>query len=73
MLDGYARLDSSIEVKRDGEIVATGKLARLQSGKQDVKQIETNEECGILFEGKPLVLEGDILQIYHEEKVIDKL
>lgn len=73
VLDGYARLDSSIEVKRDGEIVATGKLARLQSGKQDVKQVETNEECGILFEGKPLVLEGDILQMYHEDKVIDKL
>jgi translation initiation factor IF-2 len=73
VLDGYALLNSFIEVKREGEIVATGKLARLQSGKQDVKRIETNEECGILFEGKPLVLEGDILQIYHEDKVIDKL
>lgn len=73
VLDGYARLDSFIEVKREGEIVATGKLARLQSGKQDVKQVETNEECGILFEGKPLIMEGDILQVYHEDKVIDKL
>ena len=73
VLDGYARLNSFIEVKREGEIVATGKLARLQSGKQDVKEVETNEECGILFEGKPLVLEGDILQMYHEDKVIDKL
>ncbi len=73
VLDGYARLDSFIEVKREGEIIATGKLARLQSGKQDVKQVETNEECGILFEGKPLIMEGDILQVYHEDKVIDKL
>lgn len=73
VLDGYARLDSFIEVKREGEIIATGKLARLQSGKQDVKQVETNEECGILFEGKPLIIEGDILQVYHEDKVIDKL
>ena len=62
-----------VEVKRDSEIVITGKLTRLQSGKQDVKIVETNEECGLLFDGKPLIQVGDILQIYHEDKVIDKL
>ena len=73
VLDGYINLDSFIEVKREGEIVITGKLTRLQSGKQDVKKVETNEECGLLFEGKPLIQVGDILQAYHEDKVIDKL
>lgn len=73
VLDGYAKLDSLVEVKRDSEIVITGKLTRLQSGKQDVKIVETNEECGLLFDGKPLIQVGDILQIYHEDKVIDKL
>jgi len=73
VLDGYAALDSVIEVKRDQELIAVGKLARLQSGKQDVKRVEFNEECGILFEGKPLIMIGDILQAYHEDKIIDKM
>jgi translation initiation factor IF-2 len=73
VLDGYVALDSKLEVKRDQEIIAVGKLTRLQSGKQDVKRVETNEECGVLFEGKPLILEGDILQAYHEDEVIDKM
>lgn len=73
VLDGYVTLNSFIEVKREGEIVATGKLTTLQSGKQDVKRVETNEECGILFEGKPLIMVGDILQAYHEDEIVDKL
>jgi translation initiation factor IF-2 len=73
VLDGYVAMDSHIEVKRDQEIIAVGKLVRLQSGKQDVKRVEFNEECGLLFEGKPLILVGDILQAYHEDKVVDKM
>ncbi len=73
VLDGYVNVNSKLEVKRGLELVAVGKLTRLQSGKQDVKRVETNEECGVLFEGKPLVLEGDILQAYHEDEVIDKM
>ena len=71
VLDGYIRNGSSATIKRAGEIITTGKITQLQSGKQDVKEVETNEECGILFEGQPLIEEGDILEAHHEEVVKD--
>jgi translation initiation factor IF-2 len=71
VLDGYIRSGSSVTVKRDGEIIATKKISQLQSGKQDVKEIETNDECGLFFEGAPVIEEGDILEAYHEEEIKD--
>jgi translation initiation factor IF-2 len=71
VLDGYIRSGSSVAVKRAGELIATKKIVQLQSGKQDVKEIQTNDECGLLFEGAPIIEEGDILEAYHEEEVKD--
>ncbi|MGI5827344.1 MAG: translation initiation factor IF-2 [Patescibacteria group bacterium] len=71
VLDGYVRSGSSVDIKRAGEIVATRKIAQLQSGKLDVKEIQTNDECGLLFEGQPIIKEGDILEAYHEEEIKD--
>jgi translation initiation factor IF-2 len=69
VLDGYIRSGSSVDIKRAGEIVATRKIAQLQSGKLDVKEIQTNDECGLLFEGQPIIEEGDILEAYHQEEI----
>jgi translation initiation factor IF-2 len=73
VLDGEISNGGLIEVSRDGEIIVYGKLARLQSGKQDVSSVEANIECGIKYEGKPLIIVGDILNVYHEDKIIEKL
>ncbi len=69
VLDGLIENDSLIEVIRDKNIVTRGKLIKLQSGKQDVSFVESGE-CGIKYEGKPLIIEGDILEIFKEEKII---
>ena len=74
VLDGVLQNDSLIEVKREGDnLVCTGKLTRLQSGKQDVKEVEKDQEAGLRYEGKPLIMVDDILVVYKEEKVIDKI
>jgi translation initiation factor IF-2 len=69
VIDGRAETNSLIEVRRDKEILAEGKLAKLQIAKQDVSIVETNQECGINFEGNPVIKEGDILQFYKLEKI----
>ncbi|MFH0923574.1 MAG: translation initiation factor IF-2 [Candidatus Falkowbacteria bacterium] len=61
--------NSLIDVYRDKEVIASGKLTKLQSGKQDVRSVETDQECGIQYEGKPLIKEGDILQVWKEERI----
>ena len=74
VLDGVLKNDSLIEVKRAGDnLVCLGKLTRLQSGKQDVVEVLKDQEAGLRYEGKPLVLVDDILVVYKEERVIDKI
>ncbi len=69
VIDGKIETDSLIEVLRDKEIISEGKLAQLQIAKQNVKTVEANQECGINFEGKPVIQAGDILQFYKMEKI----
>jgi len=68
IIDGHAEVRSFIEVMRDKQILAEGKLTKLQIAKQDVSIVETNQECGLSYEGKPVVKTDDILQFYKMEK-----
>ncbi|MBU4347320.1 translation initiation factor IF-2 [Patescibacteria group bacterium] len=73
VIEGRVEAGGLVEVLRDKQIIGAGKLAKLQSGKQDVNEVEINQECGIQYEGKPVIKEGDILQFYKEEKVYKKI
>ncbi|PIR66376.1 MAG: hypothetical protein COU51_04260, partial [Parcubacteria group bacterium CG10_big_fil_rev_8_21_14_0_10_36_14] len=69
ILDGVLRNDCLIEVYRGDNFIVGGKISRLQSGKQDVKEVEKDQEAGLRFEGKPVIEEGDILVAYLEERI----
>lgn len=71
--DGKAKKDCLARVKRDGEIVGTGKITNCQSGKQDVKEISSGSEGGLRFEGKTKVEVGDVLEFYTEESKARKI
>ncbi len=73
VLDGILKNNSLVAVKRGDDFIVSGKLTRLQSGKQDVDMVEQDMEAGLKYEGKPLIVEGDILYIYQEERVVDKI
>ena len=73
VLDGELRNNSLIDVKRGDDFIVSGKLTRLQSGKQDVDMVEKDQEAGIKYEGKPVVAVDDILVVYKEERVINKI
>jgi len=73
VLDGVIKTGTKLEVKHGTEIVTTGNLTSLQSGKQEVQQVETNQECGLRFEGAPLIKEGDIIECYEEKQIIKKV
>jgi len=57
-----------IEVFRDEEKVSKGKIAQLQQNKKNISEVEKGKEAGILFEGEPVIKEGDILIAFKEEK-----
>ncbi len=65
--EGKVAKDTLARVKRGGEIIGTGKISHCKSGKQEVKEVSSGSECGLQFDGKVKIEEGDILQIYTEE------
>ncbi|MFZ4632533.1 MAG: translation initiation factor IF-2 [Patescibacteria group bacterium] len=73
VLDGELQNNALIDVKRGDDFIVSGKLTRLQSGKQDVHMVEKDQEAGIKYEGKPIIEVDDILVVYKEERVINKI
>jgi translation initiation factor IF-2 len=73
VVSGNAKSNEKVLVLRNNQIILEGKIENLQSGKQDVNDVEEGKECGLKFIGKPLVEEGDELEIYKEEESFEKL
>jgi len=64
---------AKVRIKRDGEMMGVGTIAKLQSGKQDVKKVPQGSECGLRVEGKEKIEEGDVLEVYTEEKKVREI
>jgi translation initiation factor IF-2 len=73
VVSGVIENGCQTELVRNNRIIETGKIVSLQAGKQDVKEVSKGQECGMKYEGKPLVDIGDLLVLYKEEKIIDKI
>lgn len=74
VVDGYiSRACDGIRVLRDNIVVYEGKLSTLKRFKDDVKEVQTGYECGILIENFNDLKVGDILENYIIEKIAAKL
>ncbi|MCX6781117.1 MAG: translation initiation factor IF-2 [Candidatus Magasanikbacteria bacterium] len=57
-----------VRVYRNREYIADGKIVGTQMGKTDVKEIPAGHECGIKYEGKEPLQEGDVLEAFTREE-----
>ncbi len=74
VIEGYiSRASDGIRVIRDNIVVYEGKLASLKRFKEDVKEVQSGYECGIMIENFNDVKIGDILENYIIEKIAAKL
>ncbi|MDA8083934.1 MAG: translation initiation factor IF-2 [Nitrospiraceae bacterium] len=74
VIDGYmSRACDGIRVLRDNVVVYEGKMSTLKRFKDDVKEVQTGYECGILVENFNDIKVGDILENYIIEKIASKL
>ncbi len=62
------KFETKIIVTRDGTYITEGVLKDLQESKQKVSEVMQGHECGILYEGRTDVREGDVLEFYTEVK-----
>jgi len=65
---GKAERGSFAEVSRGEEKLGRGKITQLQANKIDVDSCQKDKECGMLFEGEPIIEKGDTLVFFREEK-----
>ncbi len=71
VLDGEVSRNYLVRIKRDDEIIHTGKITSLKRFKEDARKVVAGFECGIAIEGFQDIEEGDILEVYSiEEKVL---
>jgi len=74
VIDGIiSRACDGIRVLRDNVVAYEGKLGTLRRFKDDVKEVQTGYECGILIENFNDIKVGDILENYIIEKIAAKL
>lgn len=66
--DGFITASEIVIIVRAGQALASGKVTRIESAKQATDKVGSGQECGITFEGNPIIEEGDILEFYQEEK-----
>ncbi len=67
--EGKINRNSLIRVLRDGQVIHEGKLSSLKRFQEDVKEVVSGYECGILLDGFNDLKEGDILEAYTYEEV----
>ena len=62
--DGYFERDCMVRVSRAGEQIFEGKLASLKRFKDDVKEVKSNFECGLVIDDFNDIQEMDIIEAY---------
>lgn len=67
--DGVVQRDCQARIVRDGIVIYEGNLASLKRFKDDVKEVKTGFECGIVFEKYNDLKEGDQIESFVMEEV----
>ncbi len=68
--DGNVQRGANVRLIRDNVVVHEGKLSTLKRFKDEVKDVQSGQECGMAFESYQDMRAGDIIECYrvHEEK-----
>ena len=69
VLDGIIQRNCSVRIYREGELIHEGALASLKRFKDDVKEVKSGFECGLVFEGYNDIKEEDQIEAYIMEEV----
>jgi translation initiation factor IF-2 len=67
--EGKVTRDANVRLIRDGTVIWTGKIGSLRRFKDDVREVEAGQECGIVLENYPDVKEGDVIEVYEKKQV----
>jgi len=67
--EGIARRSAGVRLLRDDVVVHEGTLKTLKRFKDEVKEVQSGQECGMAFENYEDIRKGDVIEIFERESV----
>ena len=67
--DGRVERGANVRLIRDNVVVHEGKLSTLKRFKDEVKDVQVGQECGMAFEGYQDMRAGDVIECYRVEEI----
>jgi translation initiation factor IF-2 len=67
--EGVARRSAGVRLLRDNVVIHEGKLKTLKRFKDEVREVQVGQECGMAFENYDDIREGDVIEIFETESV----
>jgi len=67
--DGNVERGAHVRLIRDNVVVHEGKLSTLKRFKDEVKEVQVGQECGMAFEGYQDMRAGDVIECYRVEEI----
>ena len=71
--EGVARRSAGVRLLRDNVVIHEGTLKTLKRFKDEVKEVQSGQECGMAFENYDDIRQGDVIEIFEREEVERKL
>ncbi|MCZ2108256.1 MAG: translation initiation factor IF-2 [Dehalococcoidia bacterium] len=68
VLDGTIKRGSAVRMLRKGQDMGRGRCEGLKRFQDDVREVATGYECGIVVSNFDKFQEGDIIEFFHEER-----
>ncbi len=67
--EGMARREAGVRLLRDNVVIHEGKLKTLKRFKDEVKEVQGGQECGMAFENYEDIREGDVIEIFETQEI----
>ena len=67
--EGVARRSAGVRLLRDNVVIHEGTLKTLKRFKDEVKEVQSGQECGMAFENYEDIRPGDVIEIFEREEV----
>jgi translation initiation factor IF-2 len=67
--EGVARRSAGVRLLRDNVVIHEGTLKTLKRFKDEVKEVQSGQECGMAFENYDDVRQNDVIEIFEREEV----
>jgi translation initiation factor IF-2 len=67
--EGIARRSAGVRLLRDNVVVHEGTLKTLKRFKDEVKEVQSGQECGMAFENYDDIRQKDVIEIFEREEV----